>query len=184
MTTQNLRLKISSPSLKLLMRPIYPLKLVHGTGIGIASAGGNYTIGLDYSQLVELTAYDPTQKLFAVYDRVTGLWNQVSLASILTGSQTVQIVTAAGDVTVQPNDGLVILNKAVGAATNVILPAAAAKVGRVKVVDWKGDADVNNITFVPNGAEKIQGLASWKLAAPNASIILDPIVGTVNGYAL
>jgi hypothetical protein len=68
--------------------------------------------------------YDPTQKLFAVVDRVTGLWNQVSLASILVGSQTVQIVTAAGDVTVQPNDGLIILNKTVGAATNVILPAA------------------------------------------------------------
>jgi hypothetical protein len=35
MTTQNLRLKIASPSLRLSMRPIYPLKLVAGTGIGL-----------------------------------------------------------------------------------------------------------------------------------------------------
>lgn len=182
MTTQNLRLKVSSPSLKLLVRPIYPLKLVAGTGIGISSAAGISTLGLDYSNLVELAAYDPTQKLFAVIDRATGLWNKVSLASILSGSQTVQIVTAAGDVTVQPNDGLIILNKTVGAATNVILPAAASKVGRVKVVDWKGDSDVNNVTFVLNGAELIQGLASWKLAAPNTSIDLTPIPGL--GYAI
>jgi hypothetical protein len=153
MTTQNLRLKIASPSLKLLMRPIYPLKLVPGIGIAITSAAGISTVGLDYSSMGELAAYDPTQKLFAVIDR-TGVWNKVSLASILTASQTVQIVTAAGDVTVQPNDGLIILNKTVGAATNVILPAASTKVGRVKVVDWKNDSDVNNVTLVPNGSEK------------------------------
>jgi hypothetical protein len=130
----------------------------------------------------ELPAYDPAQKMLAVVDRATGVWNQVSLASILTGSQTVQIVTAAGDVTVQPNDGLIILNKTVGAATNVILPAAANKVGRVKVVDWKNDSDVNNVTFVPNGSEKIQGLSGWKLAGQGASVILDPISGL--GYAI
>jgi hypothetical protein len=182
MTTQNLRLKIASPSLRLSMRPIYPLKLVAGTGIGLSSASGISTVGLDYSLLAELSLYDPTQKLFAVVDRVTGLWNQVSLASILVGSQTVQIVTAAGDVTVQPNDGLIILNKTVGAATNVILPAAATKVGRVKVVDWKGDSDVNNVTVVPNGSEKIQGLPNWKLWAPNASVDLSPVSGL--GYVV
>jgi hypothetical protein len=182
MTTQNLRLKIASPSLRLSMRPIYPLKFVAGTGIGLSSASGISTVGLDYSLLAELSLYDPTQKLFAVVDRVTGLWNQVSLASILVGSQTVQIVTAAGDVTVQPNDGLIILNKTVGAATNVILPAASTKVGRVKIVDWKNDSDVNNVTFVPNGSEKIQGLSGWKLAGQGASVVLDPISGL--GYAI
>jgi hypothetical protein len=182
MTTQNLRLVIASPSLRLSSRPIYPLKYIAGTGLSFSSANGISTAGLDYSSLVELSAYDPTQKLLAVVDRVTGVWNQVSLASILTGSQTVQIVTAAGDVTVQPNDGLIILNKTVGAATNVILPAAANKVGRVKVVDWKNDSDVNNVTFVPNGSEKIQGLSGWKLAGQGASVILDPISGL--GYAI
>jgi hypothetical protein len=182
MTTQNLRLKIASPSLRLLSRPIYPLKVAPGTGVGITSGAGTFNFGLDYSLLAELPAYDPAQKMLAVVDRATGVWNQVSLASILTGSQTVQIVTAAGDVTVQPNDGLIILNKTVGAATNVILPAAANKVGRVKVVDWKNDSDVNNVTFVPNGSEKIQGLSGWKLAGQGASVILDPISGL--GYAI
>jgi hypothetical protein len=182
MTTQNLRLKIASPSLRLLSRPIYPLKFLAGTGIVLSSSNGTSTTSLDYSLLAELPTYDPTQKLFAIVDRVTGVWNQVSLASILTGSQTVQIVTAAGDVTVQPNDGLIILNKTVGAATNVILPAAANKVGRVKVVDWKNDSDVNNVTFVPNGSEKIQGLSGWKLNGQGASIALDPIPGL--GYAI
>jgi hypothetical protein len=183
MTTQSLRLKIASPSLRLSMRPIYPLSIQAGTGIGIAATAGAYKFGLDYSGLAEIITYDPTQKMIAVSDRSTaGLWNKVSLASILTGSQTVQIVTAAGDVTVQPNDRLIILNKTVGAATNVILPAAATKVGRVKVIDWKGDSDVNNVTIVPNGAELIQGLASWKLWAPNASADLAPVSGL--GYAV
>jgi hypothetical protein len=184
MTTQNLRLVIASSSLRLSSRPIYPLKYIAGTGLSFSSANGISTVGLDYSSLVELSSYDPTQKLLAVVDRVTGVWNKVSLASILAGSQTVQIVNAAGDVTVQPNDGLIILNKAVGAATNVILPAASTKVGRVKIVDWKGDADANNITVVPNGAETIQGRANWMLDSQNASIDLTPVVGTVNGYAI
>jgi hypothetical protein len=50
------------------------------------------------------------------------------------------------------------------------------------VVDWKNDSDVNNVTFVPNGTEKIQGNSGWKLAGQGASITLDPISGL--GYAI
>jgi hypothetical protein len=173
---------VRRPVLKLKVLPRIPANLVGDVGIVVVKNGITYTIKPDYSNIVELTSYDPTQKLFVVIDRATGVWNKVSLSSILTGSQTVQIVTAAGDVTVQPNDGLIILNKTVGAATNVILPAAANKVGRVKVVDWKNDSDVNNVTFVPNGSEKIQGLSGWKLNGQGASIALDPIPGL--GYAI
>jgi hypothetical protein len=182
MTTQNLRLKISSPSLKLLMLPRYPASIAGGTGIDVnIISPGALSVALDYLELSPLSSYDPSAQFFAVTDAL-GNYRLISLASIFTGAQTVQIITAAGDVTVQPNDGLIILNKTVGATTNVNLPAAALKVGDVKIVDWKNDSDVNNITLVPNGTEKINGLTGWKLAGQGASIILKPVSGTVSGY--
>jgi hypothetical protein len=184
MTTQNLRLKISSPSLKMRVLARYPASIVGATGVdvNIISAGA-LSVALDYLKLAPLPIYDPSAQFFAVTDAL-GNYRIISLASLFTAAQTVQIVTAAGDVTVQPNDGLIILNKTVGAATNVILPAAALKVGDVKVVDWKNDSDVNNITLVPNGTEKINGLTGWKLAGQGASIILKPVSGAVSGYAV
>jgi hypothetical protein len=184
MTTQNLRLKISSPSLKLLMLPRYPASIAGGIGIDVNTVNSfALSVALNYLELPALPNYDPSAQFFAITDAL-GNYHVISLASLFTAAQTVQIITAAGDVTVQPNDGLIILNKTVGAATNVILPAAALKVGDVKIVDWKNDSDVNNITMVPNGTEKINGLTGWKLAGQGASIILKPVSGAVNGYAV
>jgi hypothetical protein len=160
----------------------FPANVVGAIAITVDKANGAYTIRTDYTLPSELLTFDPSAKFVLVYDRAGQFYSVVSLAALFTGAQTVQIITAAGDVTVQPNDGLIILNKTVGAATNVNLPAAALKVGDVKIVDWKNDSDVNNITLVPNGTEKINGLTGWKLAGQGASIILKPVSGAVSGY--
>jgi hypothetical protein len=97
---------------------------------------------------------------------------------------TEQIITAPGNVTVATTDGLIILNKTVGQATSVFLPAASTKIGAVKIVDWKGDANVNNITIIPNGSDLISGMSQWVLGGGHASVDLDPVVGTINGYAV
>jgi hypothetical protein len=97
---------------------------------------------------------------------------------------TQQIVTAAGDVTVQNSDSLIVLNKLIGQPTNILMPSSATKIGRVKIVDWKGDAGTNNFTIVPTGGDLISGRASWTVGGDNASIVLDPVRGTVNGYAV
>lgn len=67
-----------------------------------------------------------------------------------------RIITAAGPVTVEPADNVIALNKAVGEATQVLLPPAASRNGLELIVkDLKGDAAANNITVVPTGVEVI-----------------------------
>lgn len=71
------------------------------------------------------------------------------------------IITAAGTVTVGTLESGVAINKTVGAATTVNLPAASSRNGLPVIVkDMKGDAGTNNITVTPNGADTIDGNAS------------------------
>lgn len=179
----SLRLKFERSSLKLRVNPHIPAQFNDGAGISIDKTNGVYTVNLDYSDFVELTSFDASQKLFAVYDRTTGEWNKVSFASLISAGQTYQIITT-GNCTVANTDGLIIINKTVGAATAVTLPASALKVGKVKIVDFKGDAGTNNITVTPNGTEKFNGAqATWVISGDGASVVFDPIP-TGLGYAV
>jgi hypothetical protein len=69
-----------------------------------------------------------------------------------------RVVTAAGAVTVGATDDVVIVNKTVGAATTVNLPAGVTK-RRYIIKDGKGDAAANNITITP-AAGTIDGAAT------------------------
>lgn len=181
--SQTFRLKLERASLKLKVNTRIPAQLVGGTGISITRTNAVYTTALDYSALAEITSFDASQKLFAVYDRTTGVWSQVSFASLISAGQTYQVITT-GNCTVAVNDGLIIINKTVGAATAVTLPASATKVGKVKIVDFKGDAGTNNITVTPNGAEKFNGAAAtWVIGGDGASVVFDPIPSGL-GYAV
>lgn len=71
----------------------------------------------------------------------------------------VAIKTSAGDQTVGSSTELQIINKTVGAATQVTLPATPITGRRITVKDGKGDANTNNITVVPS-AGTIDGAAS------------------------
>lgn len=74
-----------------------------------------------------------------------------------------RVVTAAGAVTVTATDEVVVVNKTVGAATTVNLPAGVTK--RVYVIkDGKGDAAANNITITP-AAGTIDGAATLVINA-------------------
>ncbi len=70
-------------------------------------------------------------------------------------------VTAAGDVTVAASDCTILLNKTTGAATNIVMPTSASRNGApLTVVDYKRDAQTNNITFVPQSGETLHGLSA------------------------
>ena len=74
----------------------------------------------------------------------------------------VSVQTAAGDV-VMVNEGVAVVNKGTGAATQVTLPPHAGNGGLfpiVFVVDGKGDAQTHNITVVPSGSDTINGGSS------------------------
>lgn len=86
-----------------------------------------------------------------------GTWPSNPVSTIL--QRGIRIVTAAGAVTVTPADGIVEINKTVGAATAVTLPAA----GSCIISDGKGDAGTNNIT-VTAASGNISGAANFVIA--------------------
>jgi hypothetical protein len=171
--------------LKIRTLPRFLSSIFAGTGTAIRKDGLATYFDLDYSLLSELTSsLDPANSLVAVYNKSSRVWNTTTLATILSAAQTTQIVTSGATVNAAAADGLIIINKTVGSATTVNVPASASKIGKLKIVDWKGDAGTNNITIVPNGTEKFNGnLSSWVIAADGGSVILDPI-STGLGYGI
>lgn len=149
---------------------------VSGSGFSIVTkTNGIWVLGDDYRILVPATVIaDPTAKIIAIQDLVTGSFSYMTVAAFI-GSVlgTYRIVTAAGDATVGPTDTTLLLNKTAGATTNVLAPTSATRNGvPVTIKDYKGDANTNNITFVPNGAETIDGF-SPAAAAANGTALID-----------
>jgi hypothetical protein len=106
------------------------------------------------------------------------------MKQVLLSGQTQQIKTTAGNVTVAVSDGLIAVNKSVGAATGVTLPDSSTKVGPVKVGDFKGDAGTNNITVTISGAGKFNGnQSSFTIAGNGASYVFTPLADG-SGYVV
>lgn len=75
----------------------------------------------------------------------------------------VRVVTAAGAITVTTADSVVVVNKTIGAASAVALPATPTTGLVFTVKDGKGDAGANNITISP-AAGTIDGAATLVIA--------------------
>ncbi len=94
-----------------------------------------------------------------------------------TGNTTTQAVTyntrvhiAAGAVTVAATDHIIVVNKTVGASTNVPLPVGV--LGRCLIIkDGKGDASSNNITLTPNSGN-IDGAATFVMNADRQAMTI------------
>ena len=81
----------------------------------------------------------------------------------------VRVVTAPGAVAVVAGDGMVVVNKTVGAATTVNLEATPAT-GVVHVIkDGKGDSAANPITVTPNSGN-IDGAGTLVIASAYAAV--------------
>ena len=89
----------------------------------------------------------------------------------------VREVTAAGDVTVdEEDDDIIFINKTVGEATGVTLPASADRNPSrpIKIVDGKLDSSTNAITITPDGSETIVGLTEYVINFDGGSVELWP----------
>lgn len=75
-----------------------------------------------------------------------------------------RVVTAAGTITVAGTDGAIVVNKTVGAATAVNLPAVPSTDQLVTIKDGKGDAVSNNITVNGNG-NNIDGASTYVIGS-------------------
>jgi hypothetical protein len=163
-------------TLKARIRSLLPAALVAGVGMVITKAGLIYTIAMDWSSLSILSSYDPSAQQLLVQSTVDDSFGLVTITQVITASQTQQIKEDAGDVNVATTDGLIAINKTVGAATAVNLPAASSKVGPVQVSDFKGDAGTNNITVNRAGSDVFPGaLTTWTIAANGAAAIFTPL---------
>lgn len=113
-------------------------------------------------------AADPTAALGAA----TKQYVDSKAAGGTAANPTPRVITAAGNVTVAAGDGLIVLNKATGAATTVTLETSpvAGAVHRIK--DGKGDAATNNITIVP-AAGTIDGAANYVLAVNRGGVTVE-----------
>ena len=181
--SQSYRLKLERASLKLKVNARIPAQLEAEDFLTIDRANGVYTFGVDYTLIAETPVTDPSDAKLVVWDTGSSSFKLISISSLLSTGQTYQVITT-GNCTVLDTDGLIIINKTVGAATAVTLPASASKFGPVKVVDFKGDAGTNNITVTPNGTEKFNGAAAtWVIGADSASVVFDPILTGI-GYAV
>jgi hypothetical protein len=112
---------------------------------------------------------------------------EVALAALTFGET--RIVTAAGDASFAETEEMLIINKTVGAASNVNIPDASTRVLDVMIKDGKGDADTNNITPVFTGGQTCDGLTgssspgNLKITTPRGMLWMRPLPdGT--GYTL
>lgn len=81
-----------------------------------------------------------------------------------------RIVTSGATATLaHDTDYLLVINKSVGSATQVNLPAAPVADWRFEVKDGKGDAVTNNITIVPGA----MGTAATNAATASGSAVLN-----------
>ncbi len=167
----------SPVNLRVVVQIPFPARVAANSPIKITKANGIYTISFDVTTFGQLpTGYDPFAKEVIVYDPVLRTWVVATIAQLIGGSLLTRTVTAAGDVNVLANDRVILMNKTVGAATNINLPTANSRNGfPLTVKDFKGDASINNITFVPNGAEKIDGKASVQILDDFGALTLNPI---------
>jgi hypothetical protein len=174
---------VRRPVLKLKILPRIPANLLGSIAITVVKDGITYTIKPDYSNLVELTSFDPSQELVLVYNR-DGTWAIVPVSTLVNNQAgTTQVITAGASAIIGVNDKLIVVNKTVGSATTITLPLSSLKVGAVRVVDFKGDSGTNNITVNVSGSDKFNGsFTSWKIAGDGGSILLTPISGI--GYAV
>jgi hypothetical protein len=170
--------------LRLRVTPSFLASFFNGLGTSVRIDGLARYVDLDYTGLQELTSgIDSSNSLVAIYNKATLTWNVTSLATVLNASQTIQVITGVADVNVAAADGLIVMNRTVGAASNVNLPLSSTKIGKVKVSDFKVDSGANAITVNTTGADRFPGGGTtWKINANGASAVFDPIPGI--GYAV
>lgn len=184
MTTPLLKVQVlRKPVIKGKVDVRFPARVDGGTGLKITKANGVYTFDLDFLELAPVANIDPSAQYVAIVDG-SGFYQRISLADFINNpTTTIQTVTAAGDVTVGANVQLLIMNRTADESpSNITLPTSSAKVGKIKIVDFKGNAGTYPHTIKLQGSDEFQGsLTEWTLGGDGASVVFDPIPGT--GYA-
>lgn len=84
----------------------------------------------------------------------------------------ITVFTSSGNYTVTATDRFILVNKAVGSATQVILPALVSTGRRLTVKDAKGDAGSNAITVLSAGTDNLDGASNAVIGTNYGSLDL------------
>lgn len=154
--------------------------LVQGTGpITIGKTSGIWNVGFSidkFAEQIPLPAAWPTD-FFLVWDAVNQVFFKVSisdLAAIFVSSPGVrqQRLVTGSPIVIVSNDSIINCNIA-GAAT-CALPASAGRVGAPLTFKDLGQASTHPIVITPNGAETIDGAATYTLNNNRQGVTLVP----------
>jgi len=165
----NIRINMSAP---------FPSQVKGSGPVTVSKQNGIWSIGLGVGQLGPVVAgFDPTTIDIPVYNTINQTWQVLTVQQMLSGGNVQRLVTAAGNIVVQGNDRIILVKQLVPAAASIILPAAGTRNGvPITVKDLAGVAAGNPLTFVPNGAETIDGAASAVINDNFEAMTLYPIV--------
>lgn len=170
--------------LRMRVMPRFLASIFAGTATAVRKDGLATYVDVDFSLLTQLVSFDPSAQQLLARSTVDGSYGIVSITQVITASQTEQDISTGDTVNVAATDGMIKIDKGTGSATTVNLPASNTKVGPVKIVDFKGDADTNPITVNCIGDDVFNGgETSWTISAAGGSIVATPLKdGT--GYAI
>ena len=171
----NIRVNVRAP---------FPARVSGSAFIQISKSNGIWTISPDYELLSSATVIKPTQ-ISAIYDTVSGVWISFTVSQLVSAASGIyRTVTTVGSVSVLTTDFVILLNKSSSGASSIQLPNSAVRNGvPVTVKDLTGDANTNNITFVPSIGETIDGLSATAAAA-NGIALIDIDYGAKTLYPL
>jgi hypothetical protein len=158
----NIRINTSAP---------FPATVRGSGAISISKQNGIWTVGLGFAGLVQLPAViDPSNTYTLVWNALTGVFTLVPISAVFS-SKVVKILTAAGPYAALPTDEVLIVKQLVGAAF-IVTVDWSQRTKPLRVVDGKGDANVNNITITPAAGQT-------QMAVVNYSYIIDGAGGSI-----
>jgi hypothetical protein len=160
---------------QLKVTPVFPSQ-VFGSGIiTVTKTAGIWTIGFNPSVLGQVSIFDPSIIDLLTYNSTTGEMSLAPLSTIIASGVSPRTIIADGNVTVTNFDTFIRLNKTTPATTNLILPPSLNRGGLpLTIKDVAGNAATYNFTLMPNGAELIDGLATYIGSMNFQSITLIP----------
>jgi hypothetical protein len=163
------------PALRVRIVPRHPARIQGTDGVGVVRTGGVVTIRQDWSGIAPgVGPFD--QQAYEMLGRDAATGQLIRLPLSASRAAATRRITAAGDVTVLPTDGVILINKTVAEPTSVnLLPSASGYV--ISIKDEGEDASSYPITLVPDGSDLIDGQASYEIGINGGAVNLQPVVG-------
>lgn len=150
----NLRVNVAVP---------FPSLVAGAAGIRVTKTNGIWTIQPDFSGFAQLvpTPANFGVTWFQVWNSTTGVYNIVSLSTLAAAAgQTINstpVIAAQSPYTPAATDTVLFVDTTVGPVIIALLPASSRNGISLSIKDINGNANTNNISIKPFGAETIDG---------------------------